>query len=148
MARGKRANIDLNKIKRFTYTLQLAPEKLRNELTITMQKWAADTKAAYDSKTGYPNGFQHIKGKSFYTVQEATSFNGIYVSVGHEAYIARFLEVGTKAHAIPHRKSKPPYVVHVSGIKGSKALSDAWNSRKKNAIESIEKAVTSVIKGG
>ena len=148
MARGKYATINLNKINGFIYALQVAPEKVKSNIKLAVDEWARDTKSAYDSAISYTSGFSKAPGRSFAVVERAKKFDGLYVSVGHEAYIARFLEVGTKAHDIPHKNGQTPFVVHVSGIKGSKALSKAWNRNRSELKTAINKAVTYTINGG
>lgn len=147
MARGKYATINLSRINNFIYALQVAPDKVRNNIKAAVDMWAKNTKAAYDSSISYAGGFSKIPGKSFEKVETAKKFHGLYVSVGHEAYIARFLEVGTKAHDIPHKKNKIPFTIHVSGIKGNKALSKAWNRNTSELKDAINKAVIESIKG-
>ena len=149
MARKRnKANINLNKVHDFVYAFQRAPEKVRDGLREAMDKWAATTQGDYDSATGYGSGFANTKGSSFKKVEDTKKGKGLYVSVGHEAYIARFLEVGTKAHDIPHKRNGKAWVVRVSGIKGSKALAKVWNSHSKEIPAAIEKVIQDVIKGG
>ena len=76
------------------------------------------------------------------------SGNSLYVAVGHNSYIARFLEVGTKVHLIPHRKGSKYYVVNVKGIRGTKALGKVWNKRKREITLRISKEINDLLKGG
>lgn len=149
MARKRsKANINLNKMQGFIYAFQRAPDKVREGLRGAMDKWAASTQGDYDSATGYGGGFANAKGSSFKKVEDTKKGKGLYVAVGHEAYIARFLEVGTKAHDVPHKRGGKAWVIRVSGIKGSKALSKVWDRRSKEIPEAIEKVISDAIKGG
>ena len=149
MARKRRkAGIDLNKINNFTYAFLRAPEKIQNGLREAMDRWSASVQGEYDSATSYGKGFQKAKGASFHKVENAEKSKGLHVSVGHEAYIARFLEVGTKAHDIPHKRGSRYWTVHVSGIRGSRALSGIWDKRKKEIPQAIEEVVKKAIEGG
>lgn len=148
MARGKRSSINLNRFQNFAYALQRAPEKMRNDLREAMDRWAAATQGDYDSAVSYGTGFARVKGRSFHKVEDAEKNKGMYVSVGHEAYIARFLEVGTKAHDIPHQRNGRYWIAHVSGIKGSKALSNVWDKRRKEIPKTIKDVIKKAIEGG
>lgn len=148
MARGKRkASINLNKIENFTYALTRAPEKIQSGLKEAMDSWSASVQGDYDSVTGYGSGFPNIKGSSFRKVEAAEKSKGLHVSVGHAAYIARFLEVGTKTHDISHKRGKSYWTVRVRGIKGSKALSNVWNKRKREIPQAVRDVVKRVIEG-
>lgn len=149
MARKRsKAYINLNKMQNFVYAFQRAPYKVREGLRSAMDKWAASAQGEYDSATGYGSGFANVKGSSFAKVEDTKKGKGLYVTVGHEAYIARFLEVGTKAHDVPHKRGSKAWVIRVSGIKGSKALSKVWDKRRKEIPEAIEKVIKNAIEGG
>lgn len=145
MASGKGVTINLNNVKDFVYAFQNKSDQVKERLRSSMEIWAESTKNEYDSLTGYGSGFSKLHLESFAAVENSKKINGLHVAVGHRAFIAKFLEVGTKAHAIPHKN----YVVNVSGIKGSKALYKAWNKNRKNILTVIEKEVADIIcKGG
>lgn len=73
-----------------------------------MNEWVRNTKKEYDSATGYGNGFKSMPRysylKSFSLVEKAKKGNGLYVAVGHECFVARFLEVGTDTHIIKQKQ--------------------------------------------
>ncbi len=141
----KKTQIDLTKIDGFVYALQKAPDKLRERLQSAMEAWAAATKSDYDTATGYGSGFSRAGGKQSFSKVEKQSKESLRVSVGHASYIARFLEVGTKAHDIAHKQGKGWAVAHVMGIRGSKALSKAWNKRQQEITAIVEREVNAVI---
>lgn len=149
MARKKSAQMSLNKIDGFAYALRRAPDKLKERLQSAMDAWAAAAQGDYDSATGYGGGFSRMSGKSYHLVEPRKKGAGIYAAVGHASYIARFLEAGTRAHAIAHRQGRGYAVAQVRGIKGSKALSKVWNGRLREIPAIIEGAVKEIIlKGG
>ena len=138
--------INLSKIKRLHFAMQQFPDIARGRLQSVMEQWARETQSDYDALSGYGNG---LRGKhSFHEVRNEKSGNTLRVSVGHNSYIARFLEVGTKAHLIPHKKGSKSYVVRVKGIKGTKALGTVWNKRKKEITLRISEVVNDLLKGG
>lgn len=142
----KRTQIDLSKIDGFVYALYRTPDKLRERLQSAMEAWAAATWSDYDTATGYGSGFSRAGGRqSFYKVETQEKGSGLHVAVGHASYIARFLEVGTKAHDIAHRQGKGWAVAHVSGIKGSKALSKVFNKRRQEISGIVEREVSTVL---
>ena len=147
MARKKYTKIDLNNLKGFAYAFQFASDSINSELLNQMNDWAQATKKEYDAITGYGNGFkrkpQYAYLKSFSLVEKATKGNGLYVAVGHECFIARFLEVGTDTHTIKQKQRGIEF--SVKGIHGSKALSKIWNANQKNIPEQIENMVKNAI---
>lgn len=147
MARKKYAKIDLSKIKGLSYAMQLASRNIKSEIEEQLIDWAQDTKNKYDTTTGYGSGFKrHAKYrglKSFYIVEQSNKYNGFYVAVGHECFIAKFLEVGTKSHVI--RQNKRGIEFTVSGIVGRRPLSNIWNKNQNNIMERIEGVVQKAI---
>ena len=142
----KYLKINLSKINNLHFAMQQFPDVARGRLQAVMEQWARDTQKDYDDLAGYGSG---LHGKqSFYEVRSEKSGNSLYVAVGHQSYIARFLEVGTKAHLIPHKKGNASYVVRVKGIKGTKALGKVWNKRKREITLRISKEINEILKGG
>lgn len=142
---SRKVKLDLNNIKDFAYALQKSKGTVEQRLRAVMDKWAAETQGKYDSLTPY----NKIQNKtSFYTVEAARSGNGLYVSVGHASFIAKFLEVGTRSHKIIHRQNDKPVVAEVSGIKGNKALGKAWNQKHKEIADRIADEINKILAGG
>lgn len=141
----KKFKIDLNKIENFAYALQTASLEIKPRLEAALKKWASETKADYDSKSGHAR----LLGKdSFYQVEEAYSVNGLHVSVGHESFVAKFLEVGTKPHEIVRksRNGKSYVSAKVSGIKGNRPLSKVFNRRRKEIPNIIHEEIEKILK--
>jgi len=137
----KKIKIDLNEIEGIAFALGSAKDKVTETVKRVASEWGKDTQINYDNRSGHAV----INGqKSFSEVTELRS-NGLRVSVGHESFIARFLEVGTKNHPIPHRQGKGWAVANVKGIKGNKALSKAVSVNKKLLVEQLQKAVEETI---
>ena len=142
----KIVRINLSEIENFHFAMQQASELTKERLQIVMEQWARSAQKEYDSLSGYGSS---LKGKSsFYEIKSVNSGNGLYVAVGHKSYIARFLEVGTKAHSIPHKKGTKFYVVKVKDIKGTKALGRVWNKRRKEIKVALRNEVKNILKGG
>lgn len=138
----KKIKIDLNEIEGIAFALGSAKDKVTETVKRVASEWGKDTQINYDNRSGHAV----INGqKSFSEVTELRS-NGLRVSVGHESFIARFLEVGTKNHPIPHRQGKGWAVANVKGIKGNKALSKAVSANKGKIIEVVEHAINDVLK--
>lgn len=145
MAR-RRCMFHLDKHKGFIYVMQRAPQRLQDDLKAAMDKWAASVQGDYDNATGYGEGFTKITGKSFAIAESLKKGKGVYVAVGHGAFIARFLETGTKEHDIVQEKRKR--VIRVSGIKGTKALSKAWKKHESRIPDVIDSVIKNIISGG
>lgn len=149
MARKKNVSIKMENISGVAYSLKMFPEKAISELTNVMGEWGQHTKSEYDALTGYGSGFSHSKygnEQSFSIIKRETRRAGLMVAVGHECFIARFLEVGTKAHTISHKKDgKIIRTVNVRGIKGSKALAKAINRNIKEVPRRVEKAIKNLM---
>lgn len=68
-----------------------------------LRPWASSTHAKYDSLTGYGHMLIDRNGKSYdlssgyYTMVRDSHLK---IVVGHEQFIARFLEVGTRQHPV------------------------------------------------
>lgn len=150
MARKKYAKIDLTEIKGLRYALQFASKSIQSEIDMQLREWAESTKKQYDMATNYGNGFKsnpkYSSLKSFYTVIKSNKFNGFYVAVGQECFIAKFLEVGTKPHIIKQKQRGIEFAV--SGILGNRSLSNVWNKNQSNISERIEKIVQKTISRG
>lgn len=146
--------LDLNQIDNFAYALRKNKETVAQKLREVCDRWGTMTKSDYENRISYAGGFgsRGQRGKrAFYSVEIARSVeNGIHVSVGHESFIAKFLEVGTQPHEIIHkdRNGKNPVVATVSGIKGSKALSKAYTEKRKILSQMIESEINKLIIGG
>lgn len=137
----RKMKIDLNQIDNFAYALQTMKAEVAQRVREVAEKWAAGTKSRYDSVSGHAT----IKGKkSFYRVEEKRK--ALYVAVGHESYIARFLEVGTKSHEILHRQGNGISLARVRGIKGNKALAKAIKGNEPLLNEMIGEAVELILK--
>lgn len=147
MAR-KRCMFHLDQHKGFIYVMQRAPQKLQDDLKSAMDKWATVVQGDYDNATGYGGGFAKITGKSFAIAESLKKGKGVYVAVGHGAFIARFLETGTKAHCIPHKRNDRYWLAYVKGIKGTKALSKAWKKHEKQIPDVIDRVIKNIISGG
>lgn len=149
MARKKNVSVKMENINGVAYSLKTFREKTISELANVMTEWGQHTKNEYDALTGYGNGFVHSKygnEQSFSIVEKGYGKAGLTVAVGHECFIARFLEVGTKAHAISHKKGgKVIRTVNVRGIKGSKALSKVISRNIKQVPERVEKAIKNLM---
>ncbi len=139
----RKMKIDLNQIDGFVYALQTMKEEVTQRVRAVAEKWAADTQSKYDSISGHVD----IRGKrSFWSVKKSTyQERGLYVSVGHANYIARFLEVGTKAHTIVHKQGRGYVAATVRGIKGNKALSKAFTGRRELLAAEIEAAINKML---
>ena len=146
MARKNIIKIDISQVINFRKNIQNCSSLVQGRLASAMERWASETKNDYDVRTGYGSG---LKGnKSFYIVEASKKTDGLYVAVGHESFIARFLEVGTKAHTIRHIHGTKIVVANVKGIKGSKALGKAFNARRKKIADLIQKEINDILKGG
>lgn len=139
----RKMKIDLNQIDNFAYALQTMKAEVTQRVREVAEKWAAGTKSRYDSISGHVE----IQGRrSFWSVNKSVyQEQGLYVSVGHANYIARFLEVGTKAHEIVHRQGKGYVRAIVRGIKGNKALSKAFTARRETLALEIEAAINKML---
>ncbi|MCQ2363184.1 MAG: hypothetical protein MJ041_02515 [Acidaminococcaceae bacterium] len=139
----RKMKIDLNQIDNFAYALQTMKAEVLQRVRMVAEKWAEGTKSKYDSISGHVE----IQGRrSFWSVNKSTyQEQGLYVSVGHANYIARFLEVGTKAHEIVHRQGRGYAVAKVRGIKGNKALSKAFAGRREALALEIEAAINKML---
>jgi hypothetical protein len=140
MAR-KTISIDLTEVNNFVYHMQNAPTKVMEIATKASEKWAANTETEYANRIPYANGFKRSKdprgrnASTFHSVYP-TSSTSFTVAVGHEWYIAKFLEVGTKPHNI--RRGENGVIRH-PGFSGTKALQKVMNTNKKDLSSVIEK---------
>ena len=148
----KTFRLDMTQLADFVKALNESPDKVRTRLYEISQKWGEKTRMAYASKIPYALGFNkrgHNNRKTFFSVEASNDNDKLTISVGHESFIARFLEVGTKAHEIPHRSrgSKKIVVSNVSGIKGSKALSNAYKEQYDSLGKTIETEINKILLG-
>jgi hypothetical protein len=140
MAR-KTISIDLTEVNNFVYHMQNAPSTVMSLAMEASNEWAVEAEAEYANRIPYANGFKRSKdpkGRSsstFHSVYRNSNTN-FSVGVGHEWYIAKFLEVGTKPHNI--RRGENGVIRH-PGMPGTKALQKAVNANKKNLPTKIEK---------
>jgi hypothetical protein len=139
MAR-KSIKIDLSEVENFIYYMQNVPTKVMEIATKASEKWAANTETEYANRIPYANGFKRSKdprgrnASTFHSVYP-TSSTSFRVAVGHEWYIAKFLEVGTKPHNIRRGEGS----IRHPGFSGSKALQKVMNTNKKDLSSAIEK---------
>lgn len=144
---GKRKmSLDLSEIEGLIYVMQRAPEKIHHSVRNIANEWAEKTKSEYDVTTGYSLGFKKCKGPSFSRIDFSDDGKDMRIAVGHKAFIARFLEVGTKAHQIPKRSGQG-YFEHPS-VKGTKALSKVIKNRKNDLIRKLENTISEAFKRG
>ena len=105
MAHSKTVKIDLSEINELIYKLQSSSDTVMNIIRESAAKWSETTEGDYASKIPYKNGFRRAKNSrdrnssTFHHVSSKGG-NNVTISIGHESYIARFLEVGVKSHDI------------------------------------------------
>lgn len=143
--------MDLAAMNEFLYVLQQAPDKVRSGLAEVADKWGEMTRDSYRSKIQYAMGFKskpkHAGKTPFYEV-EWKNDNGLKINVGHQSFIAKFLEVGTKDHSIPHytRNKNVRTVAFVRGITGSKALAKAFRERNDALGKLVADKINDILK--
>lgn len=148
----KTFRLDMTQLEDFVKALSESPDKVRTRLYEISQKWGEKTRQSYAGRISYASGFNkrgHSGKKTFFSVEASSDNNKLTISVGHESFIARFLEVGTKAHEIPHksRGGKKIVVSNVKGIKGSKALSKAYKEEYDSLGKTIESEINKLLLG-
>lgn len=105
------------------------------------RKWAKSTEKEYSQKIPYANGFSQFPGEKTFS-KVTTKPDHIQVSVGHECFLARFLEVGTTSHNVTRTTKNGKRVTnHVSGIRGTHALDKAFDSKMPDLLVEIDKKI-------
>lgn len=139
MAHSKTVKIDLSEIDELIYKLQSSSSSVMNIVRESAAKWSETTEGHYASKIPYKNGFRRAKNSrdrnssTFHHVSTRGS-NNIMISIGHESYIARFLEVGVKPHDIQQGKR----VLKHPGFTGTKTLRKTIDRHRSELITQIE----------
>lgn len=141
--------IDLTDIEGYYDAYRFSAAKAKTTALAVARQWALQTEGMYKSSVPYGNGFHSVKrmrkykagdegydGHAYSDTRETST--GFHVEVGHQCFIARFLEAGTKAHETYPGKT-------VRGIKGSKALDKVMKSRKPILEQNLSKAFTELI---
>lgn len=144
----KNLNIDLSSLDNYLFALQENKSKLKEKLLNHSLSWAEGTKKDYIGRITYASGFSKLRKNAYMAVEEANS-GGLYIAVGHAAFIAKFLEVGTHPHEIVHKtKGGNGYAVaKVNGIKGNKALGKAFAKRRKEFAKGLQEEINKVLRG-
>lgn len=144
--------LDMIQLEGFVKALNESPDKIRTRLYEISQKWGEKTRRAYSRRISYAMGFNkpsHSNKRTFFSVEAENNNGKLTISVGHESFIARFLEVGTKAHVISHKSRDGKKIVesNVKGIKGSKALANAYREEYDSLGKRIETEVNKILLG-
>ncbi len=144
--------MDLSDYDGFIYRLQNARDEVVHHLQQWSNEWGRMYKTAYSEKISYATGFKrsHKYGGStpFYEVELVADSKGLVsIHIGHMAFIAKFLEVGTQAHMIAPKIRGKQQVRMVGGIKGSKALSNAYKENKRRMMSEMETKLNNLLKG-
>ena len=74
----------------------------RSVISSASKKWAKSTEKEYGQKIPYANGFSRFPSEKVFS-KVTTKPDHIQVSVGHECFLARFLEVGTTSQDLDSR---------------------------------------------
>lgn len=102
-----------------------APTEIKNRAGTICRTWASKTKRDYRSSINYGDGLRRApasaNGKAYSKV--TIKDNSLRVEVGHESFIAKFVEVGTRPHRIQTNRA----TIQHPGISGTHALQIAWN---------------------
>lgn len=139
-------SVDLSQIENYTSKLLRLGSEAKNIATDIATDWGNKTEMIYRSKISYGNGFKRTRYKS-YTAFNATQATkeGFRTEIGHEHFVAKFLEVGTKAHTITTRRGGKTQEIRVKGIKGSGALKNAIEEQLPVLITDISEALKNKI---
>lgn len=144
--------MDMSDYDGLIHRLQTARDEVVHKLAQWSNDWGKMYKTEYSQKISYATGFKrsHKYGSStpFYEVEFSTDAKGLVsIHVGHMSFIAKFLEVGTQAHMIAPKIRGKQQVRMVSGIKGSKALSNAYKENKRRMADELERNLNDLLKG-
>lgn len=152
MGRKSKINLNLEEIYEFHKKFRESPTKVRDAIREVAEKWGNETEQTYRDKITYAMGFKskpdHRNKKTYYDVEIVTS-DRLDIRVGHNSFLAKFLEVGTKDHEIKHAKRGQTYprdvTAHVRGIKGSKALAKAFKEKHNLLVSEIQKSLSEIL---
>lgn len=135
-------SVDLSQIENYTSKLLRLGSEAKNIATDVATDWGAKTEMVYRSKITYGNGFHRTKykGLTAFNATQATK-EGFKTEVGHEHFVARFLEVGTKAHTINTKRGGKTQEIRVKGIKGSGALKKSIEEQLPTLVNDIGEAL-------
>lgn len=84
---------------------ELGPRFIEDYDRVVAKPWGEEAKKRYDEMTGYGTMRVHVNRtnrdytfhQGFYTTSIRDKFT---ITVGHEQFVARFLEVGTRSHPV------------------------------------------------
>lgn len=135
-------SVDLSQIENYTSKLLRLGSEAKNIATDVATDWGAKTEMVYRSKISYGNGFKRTryKGLTAFNATQPTK-EGFRTEVGHEHFVARFLEVGTKAHTITTKRGGKTQEIRVKGIKGSQALKKSIEEQLPTLVNDIGEAL-------
>ena len=135
-------SVDLSSIENYTSKLLRLGAEAKNIATDVATDWGNKTEMVYRSKISYGNGFKRTRYKSYtaYNSTQATK-EGFKTEVGHEHFVARFLEVGTRAHTITTHRGNKTQEIGVKGIKGSQALKKSIEEQLPTLVNDIGEAL-------
>lgn len=139
-------SVDLSSIENYTSKLLRLGAEAKNIATDVATDWGNKTEMVYRSKISYGNGFRRskYKGLTAYNSTQATK-EGFRTEIGHEHFVARFLEVGTKAHTITTHRGGKVQEIRVKGIKGSGALKKSIEEQIPELVNNISEALKNKI---
>ena len=140
-------SVDLSGLEEQINSLMFLSNNAQEIVTEAGKSWAESTENLYCSKISYGNGFRRAnpryRGLTAFSNAQPDGNKGVKMEVGHENFIAKFLEVGTSSHKIPGRGEKP---YTVGGIQGSGALKKAVEQNLPTLIDGIEDQINKKLK--
>lgn len=135
-------SIDLSQIDGYIGDLLRLGHDAKEIATDVATDWGNRTEQVYRSKISYGNGFRRSKYKGLAAYNQTNETKtGFEVEIGHEHFVAKFLEVGTKAHTITTRRGGKTQEIRVKGIKGSQALKKSIEEQLPTLVNDIGEAL-------
>lgn len=149
-AKSGKMMVDLSDFDALMVRLQTAKYETVHHLEMWANMWGKMYKDSYMSKIEYATGFKRSKkynaSTPFYEVEFANNNGIVSIHIGHMSFLAKFLEVGTQAHEIAPRIRGKTQIRNISGIKGSKALSNTYKERKAEMMKDLEREINELLK--
>lgn len=139
-------SVDLTSIENYTSKLLRLGVEAKNIATDVATDWGNKTEMVYRSKINYGNGFRRSKYKGLTAYNQTNETKeGFKVEIGHEHFVAKFLEVGTRAHTITTHRGGKVQEIRVKGIKGSGALKKSIEEQIPELVSNISEALKNKI---